>query len=273
MKKLLIVLAAASLLVGACSSDDDSSDGGGGSGEQAGGDWCELAQRVEDLDAQLDEAQSSEEIEEVFPAFLAALEQAAEVAPEEIADDVDLTVATFTTLNDELEAVEFNVMALDEEVIEELDTPEQEAATDAIEAYNLAECGIDPEGGAGTGDDGEGEGAGGASDEWCDLAQRVEDISDELDAATSAVEGEAALSEMIDALDEATGMAPEEIAAEVERSLGSFTTLYDELEAVDFDPSALDDDVLAELASPEQEAATDAIQAYNLAECGIDPEA
>lgn len=88
---------------------------------------------------------SAAEFEERFRANLAAIEMAADIAPSEVADDVNLFVGAFRGFVELLDEYDFNFLAMGDQALNDprltaLDNAELEAAGDRIEAF----CGFEP---------------------------------------------------------------------------------------------------------------------------------
>lgn len=107
--------------------------------------WCDLAQDFEnDLDG-LDsmDVTDPDSVRAAFEEAQAAIDDAADAAPDEIKDAVETTQDGFAELAGALEDVDYNFLDLDMSVIEDLDA-EMEAASDEIDTFNEEECGIEP---------------------------------------------------------------------------------------------------------------------------------
>jgi hypothetical protein len=135
MSKRVLLAIPLTLAFVACGDDD----GGGGS---AGG-WCDVATEVQDQDQVFENMDftNPDTIEEAFTSSRDLLDDAVDEAPEEIRDDVETVRDGFSTLVDELEAVDFDFMQLDTAVLDEIGVEVQEAS-DRIAAYSEEECGI-----------------------------------------------------------------------------------------------------------------------------------
>ncbi len=170
MNKLIGLILVAFLVAGACSDGDgisvvtddstvgsgDNGDGGGGddggsdsgAGDDGGSDsgagdgWCDFARRVEAANDDLDFESSPEDLEAAFNEFSGLLNEARARAPGEISGAVDEAADAFDALGAELRSVNFDLFELDLAAFNELDTPELQEATDAIDIYNERECGI-----------------------------------------------------------------------------------------------------------------------------------
>lgn len=132
-----------------------------------------------------------------------------------------------------------------------------------VPALLFAACGGDDDGGSSEA----------SGEDWCALAQRIEDSDSAFDGLVgtdpSAVE-EAAV-ELQGLLDEAARVAPEEILAEVNTSADGVDALVNLLADVDYDITRVEEASIVRLdeLSDEMDAATERIEAYNETECGI----
>lgn len=108
-------------------------------------EWCRLSRAINDSPA-LDNLGSvaPEQTEAEMDEFLGLLEQASQVAPEEIAGSVETSLTAFQTLFGALQQYDYNVIDLfdDPEALATIDDPAAQAAGDAISAYNETSCGI-----------------------------------------------------------------------------------------------------------------------------------
>jgi hypothetical protein len=121
------------------SDESDDGDDGGGTGDS---EWCDKARRVEAEDDLLEgvDFNDPEALEDSYQQMIDLVEDAAESAPEEIADDIDLVVDRSKVIFDALRDADFNVLDVEQSVF---DDPEADAASERIDAYNEAECGIE----------------------------------------------------------------------------------------------------------------------------------
>jgi hypothetical protein len=111
----------------------------------ADSDWCVAAR---DIDVLVDRLDSEEfnvadpaAVEAAFSSIVTEFENARDLAPDEIADDVQTSLEGFAMLTDELEAVDWDFLDADLTVIEELDA-EMDESSDRIGRYNEEVCGI-----------------------------------------------------------------------------------------------------------------------------------
>jgi hypothetical protein len=187
--RAVALIAVLALAGAACGDDDDDAgvtDGGTGAtveGEAAdsgdsgdsgdgGGDWCDLARELDADESVLDDLDFTdpESLEDAFRQVVDTIENAADEAPDEIRDDVNLIADGFNDLVDELERVDFNFLDVDSSV---LDNPELEAASDRIADYNERVCGIETDDLDGVGD-----------------LEDVDDLDDTVDSIVDDVEDE-----------------------------------------------------------------------------------
>jgi hypothetical protein len=105
--------------------------------------WCGLAQQLEDTDNILDSEVITDPaaVEAAITGWIAQLVAAQPFAPPAIQAEIQTTIDVVTSLNMAFAAVDYRVLDVDLGAIEGLDT-DMPAAAAAIEAYNLAECGI-----------------------------------------------------------------------------------------------------------------------------------
>ena len=114
--------------------------------------------------------------------------------------------------------------------------------------------------------------AGDPGSDWCVAARDIEVLSNALDtenlnfADPAAVES--AYTALLDAVDDARGLAPSEIAADVETTYNGFSQLADALAAVDWNFLDADLSIIDEL-DAEMTAAGDRVGDYNEQVCGI----
>ena len=135
MRRAVTFTVAAAFVIAACSSD------GGGSVEA----FCDSVQEFADLqDVDLFEVPPDE-----FPDQVAELRDVisavAEDAPSEISDDAQLAADNFIQVLDALADVDPSDQAAVEEAFAPLgeNDPEVEAASDRVNEFSMAECGID----------------------------------------------------------------------------------------------------------------------------------
>lgn len=183
MKKLLVLLMALALFAGACGDDDDGSspfqaaqdaadddgsndDGSGddgsnddGSNDDGSGDdgpmsgdadseWCRLARDVEAesiLGAGNDDVFTSgpDAIEEALQTTLDFADDAEDLAPDEIADDVETIFDGLRRFDEVLAEADYNFLQVDTADLEVLNDPAFSEAGERIQRYNRDVCGIE----------------------------------------------------------------------------------------------------------------------------------
>jgi len=86
-----------------------------------------------------------DELQETFEAVLGAFTEAADSAPPEIADDVDVLLAAYESFVEKGNEVEWNLLALadDPDFAATFEDPAIEQAADRIDAYGRDVCGVD----------------------------------------------------------------------------------------------------------------------------------
>lgn len=212
MRRRASWLVAATLALAACGGDD---------GSASAGDWCTLAQRLEDNDTAFEGmlGDDPDVVKDSIDELRDLLDEAARTAPDEILADVNTSADGVDALAGLIEDADYDITQIDEAALAELDVlgDEMNAATDRIEQYNETECGIVADGAEGvndgTNDEMDGEGAddgatattdpatvettgesdggdtgddgafsGDADSAWCRAARDVQDASDALDA-------------------------------------------------------------------------------------------
>ena len=135
MRRAVAVMVAAAFAVAACSSD------GGGSVEA----FCESAQRLADFQALGDVFEGDPDPEDIAEArdITSAL---ADDAPSEVSDDAKIVVDAFNKFLDAIETIDpADEAALSEAIDPLFNDPEIDAASDSVNEFALAECGIDLE--------------------------------------------------------------------------------------------------------------------------------
>jgi hypothetical protein len=135
---LLLPLAVTFGLV-ACGDDDD----GGGDAADGDSEWCAVAQEVEDQDELLSDVDFTdpEAMRGAFDDATELMDDAVDVAPDEIADDVEATSEAFAEYRELLADADFDIMDVDTAEFENIGA-DIEAATDRITDYNERVCGI-----------------------------------------------------------------------------------------------------------------------------------
>ncbi len=109
--------------------------------DSGGGEWCEIARDLES-NSPLDDVDSTDPdaIENAFDEMIDLSEEAADSAPDEIKDDVELVIEETKKLVEQLRDVDFDFTALDESLLE---NPEATAAGERIAEYEERVCGIE----------------------------------------------------------------------------------------------------------------------------------
>lgn len=125
MRRILLSVVSLTLLAAACGDDS--------AGSAAA--WCDRAQEVEDLSDRLDSPTD-------YRAFRDAVDDIKGSAPSEIRDAVDTTADFLGKMVDALEDNDDNIILAFDELQQDVDLDEMDAAGDAIEEYNARECGI-----------------------------------------------------------------------------------------------------------------------------------
>lgn len=264
------------LVLAACGGGDDSSD------SAAADDWCALAQQVEDSSDAYEVSLESggETLGEAFEQFAALLDDAKRSAPDEIRDAVETSADGIAKFGELLGNVDYDVYALDESALAELEamSEEMDTATTRIEAYNLRECGIDADAAAAEPDSAastepsvatDSGAAADPSSDWCVAAQAVEDAGNPLDEVdfTDPQAVEAAVTEIVGLFQAAADLAPPELEDDIALSIQAIKDLEAALREADWDLLEAD---LSMLEEDEQSiAAEDNINAYNERVCGI----
>jgi hypothetical protein len=105
--------------------------------------WCGVARQLEATDNFLDSevVTNPAAVESGITAWIADLIAAQPLAPDEIQAEIQTTIDVVTSMNEAFATVDYQVIDVDFGAIEGLDI-EMPAASAAIEAYNLAACGI-----------------------------------------------------------------------------------------------------------------------------------
>ena len=119
--------------------DGDDGDDGVGNGDS---EWCDMARAVEAEDDLLEgvDFNDPDALEDSYQQMIDLVEDAAGSAPEELEADIDLVVDRSKVIFDALKDADFNILDVDQSVFED---PEADAASERIDAYNEAECGIE----------------------------------------------------------------------------------------------------------------------------------
>lgn len=153
MKRMLLTLAIAPLLLIACGGGDDGDSASGGDAA----DFCTFAKAADSSGDSASDALDAGDpagIEAALTAALADAEQAAELAPAEIADTVDKLLDGQTRIVAVLERNDWDLTAaLSDDEFQSLATDESiENASNELDAYLETECGIPADGSSSTED-------------------------------------------------------------------------------------------------------------------------
>ena len=106
-------------------------------------DFCGLFSANQDLLNEFDFFDPAQ-VEEWFAMSRSLLDEAIDKAPDEVRSDLEIIRADYDPLLEALEANDFDFFAASD-AIDALETPEADAASDRIDAYVEAACGIDPD--------------------------------------------------------------------------------------------------------------------------------
>jgi hypothetical protein len=120
----------------ASNDDEDSDDGGDGETNE----WCALMEGAETPAFDELDITDPDSVESAFEEVVDLIEEAADSAPDEIEDDVQILADQFETFFDELEEADFNFAEIDQTA---LDSPEADAASERIDEF----CGLEPDAG------------------------------------------------------------------------------------------------------------------------------
>ena len=163
MRRLAVALVAGVVLFAGCSS------GGGKKAasketkeaiESAGGNYCDLARNIENLDDDLLGGESGEITDEQIQDLQAIVAAFLGAAPDAIRDDAELLASSLDGLIEYLQIVggDFTTdpSTLSEadqkrvaEIQEQFEDPRYQEASDRVDQYNQEECGIGSEDGGG----------------------------------------------------------------------------------------------------------------------------
>jgi hypothetical protein len=113
----------------------------------SGSEWCDRMRLAAEGEGALDfdTLSTPAEFQEAFEAGLELFEEAADIAPREIDEDVDTLLEMFRVFVDVGTRAEWAPLAMfqDPELLAAADDPALEAASDRIDAYNRDVCGVD----------------------------------------------------------------------------------------------------------------------------------
>jgi hypothetical protein len=128
------MVAALALAGGACGGDDDATD----DADSGDNEWCNLMSGAALDTPQFDnlDIDDPESVENAFREVVGIMEEAADSAPDQIEDDVQVLVDQFREFLDQLEESDFNFSEIDQSA---LDNSEAEAANERISEF----CGFD----------------------------------------------------------------------------------------------------------------------------------
>jgi hypothetical protein len=303
MKRCVSFFVVPLLALAACSGGDD------GSGSVAAEGWCSLAQRVEDSSDRYELSFDSDDetIAAAFEEFATLLDDAKDVAPDEIDDAVETAARGIAEFGDLLGEVDYDLFALDQSALAKLESmsEEMDTATAKIEAYNLRECGIAADADGSDSDDSASSAeAPAAPDDLADDATTDDDTGDidlaadettadevsytgdpnsdwcvasrELDRESAAFDEvlfadpdilEAALIEMVAMYEAAALLAPPELVDDVAVSLSTIRQFQAALMAAEYD--FVNADLSALDGDDANQIANDHIETYNEQVCGI----
>jgi hypothetical protein len=124
-------------------STDDADSGDEDSGDDGGSEtnaWCALMEGAETPAFDELDITDADSVENAFREVVDLIEEAADSAPDEIEDDVQILADQFETFFDELEEADFNFAEIDQTA---LDSPEADAASERIDEF----CGLEPDAG------------------------------------------------------------------------------------------------------------------------------
>lgn len=127
-----------SLVLGACGGvDDGDADGDGAAG------WCEFGERIGEQDLVLESIDllDPDAVRVGFESTAALYDEAYELAPDAIRADVAAIRDAFGVVEERLAAVDFDLLALDDNAFDVFDA-ETDRAGERIEAYGVERCGF-----------------------------------------------------------------------------------------------------------------------------------
>jgi len=119
----------------------DSSSGGGG-GSLSSDEFCELIADIDEADpfANLDSSATPEETQEAFESIDDTLNGLYKAAPDEIKADIKTVVDIYGEMISLFEAADWDVMAIDFEAFDAIDTTEVDAASERLDAWETSNC-------------------------------------------------------------------------------------------------------------------------------------
>lgn len=136
MKKLILLLIAVVAFLPGCGKKKDTADGG------SVASYCDLANKFDEASNQLDEVDFSDptKLQAAFEEVRTNIEDVRSLIPDEIADDFAVAEEAFLGFIDALEAADWDVSKIDPGLAQEFSSADVQAATDAMNAYNEANC-------------------------------------------------------------------------------------------------------------------------------------
>jgi hypothetical protein len=219
----------------ACGDDDD----GGGDAADSDSEWCDLARDVEAQDDLLSDVDFTDPdaMRSALDDATGLMDDAVDVAPDEIADDVEATSNAFNEYREILADADYDIMDVDTAAFENIGT-EVEDASERIDAYNERVCGMESDGTDDT-----------VVDEDTDdsvVDDGSDDGSDTTDAASATLPAGGTLNEQLVQQFTAMGMSEEEAQCLVDTiDMQEFaesqdtTMLLEAFEECGIDPTAL----------------------------------
>jgi len=117
--------------------DEEDADSSGDDGSDSGtNEWCTLMESADTPELDSLDITDPDSVENAFQEVVNLMDDAADSAPDEIEDDVQILVDQFKSFFDELEDADFNFSELDQAALE---NPEADAASARIDEF----CGFD----------------------------------------------------------------------------------------------------------------------------------
>jgi hypothetical protein len=146
MKRPVALLLPLALALAACGGDDAGGDAGG---DATGNDiesWCGVAQELSDLSDTLDDIDPFDPpaIETAYGELRSTADRARSAAPAEIRADVELLADGVAQIDDALAAADYNFLDVDLAFMDDFGD-EFDEASDRLDAFNVRECGFDPD--------------------------------------------------------------------------------------------------------------------------------
>ncbi len=128
------------LVFTACGDDDDDAAGGSGGSSV---DYCAVARDASAAFDSLSAESTPEDVEDVYNEVADAIDSVSGNVPAEIADAFELNAERFEAARAAFAAADFDPAAVDTQALEEFETEEYSAATDAVDLYDTEVCGIE----------------------------------------------------------------------------------------------------------------------------------